>query len=74
MNIYSCVDNTNIDKIIALFNSVYINANVEKKENLRFFLLVDNIPENIPFIPEYLENKLDIRKKNIKIRVNIVLA
>ena len=62
MNIYSCVDNTNIDKIIALFNSVYINANLEKKENLRFFLLVDNIPENIPFIPEYLENKLDIRK------------
>ena len=54
MNIYSCVDNTNIDKIIALFNSVYINANIEKKENLCFFLLVDNIPENIPFIPEYL--------------------
>ena len=33
MNIYSCVDGSNIDKLIILFNSVYINAS--KKEDIR---------------------------------------
>ena len=51
MNIYSSVDNTNIDKIICLFNSVWINSNITRRNELKFFLLVDVIPEQIPYIP-----------------------
>ena len=62
MNIYSSVDGKNIDKIIVLFNSVYINANKEKQSQLKFYLLVDKLPNTLPFIPEYLENILTIKE------------
>ena len=40
MNIYSCIDNKNIDKILVLFYSCYINCSL--KEKLKFYLLVEN--------------------------------
>ena len=62
MNIYSCVDGSNIDKIIILFNSVLVNANKNKVDSLKFYLLTDNIPKELPYIPENLKSKLDIRE------------
>ena len=62
MNIYSSVDGKNIDKLIVLFNSVYINANKEKQSELKFYLLVDKLPDELPFIPEYLEPILQIKE------------
>ena len=44
MNIYSCVDGNNIDKIIVLFNSVYLNSS---NKNLNFYILTDNYTEKI---------------------------
>ena len=40
MNIYSCIDNKNIDKIIVLFYSCYINCS--QKDKLKFYLLVES--------------------------------
>ncbi len=51
MNIYSCVDSNNIDKIIVLFNSCYQNAS--KRDKLNFYLLIDKENDNI-VIPSYL--------------------
>ena len=62
MNIYTSIDGKNIDKIIVLFNSVYINANKEKQSELKFYLLVDKLPDTLPFIPEYLEPILQIKE------------
>ena len=60
MNIYSIVDNTNIDKIITLFNSVYVNAD-NRKDSLKFFLITDEINISKIKIPIKLENKIFIR-------------
>ena len=60
MNIYSTVDSKNIDKILTLFNSVYINAD-ERKDYLKFFLITDQININEIKIPIQLENKVSIR-------------
>ena len=60
MNIYSSVDNTNIDKIICLFYTVYVNTN--KKEDLNFYILTDEIPTNLPYIPDCLANITTIKK------------
>ena len=60
MNIYSTVDGNNIDKIIILFNSVYENSN--NKNDLNFYLLTDKIPDTLPFIPDYLSKKLQIKE------------
>ena len=65
MNIYSSVDNTNIDKIICLFNSVWINSNKDKRDELRFYLLVDKIPEEIPYIPDNIKERLEIKGLNL---------
>ena len=65
MNIYSSVDGKNIDKIIILFNSVYINANKEKQSELKFYLLVDKLPDKLPFIPDYLEPLLEIKELDL---------
>jgi len=62
MNIYSSVDGNNIDKIIVLFNSVLINAESEKKEQLKFYLLVDKLPVELPFIPDELRLILEIKE------------
>ena len=56
MNIYSCVDNNNIDKIFVLFFSVFKNTN--KKDKLKFYLITDDYPK-IP-IPDFLLDKLKI--------------
>lgn len=58
MNIYSCVDNKNIDKIFVLFYSCYLNCS--KKNDLKFFLLIEKEQENIK-IPTPLENKISIK-------------
>ena len=73
MNIYSSVDGKNIDKIIILFNSVYINANQIKKSNLRFFLLVDKLPNKLPLIPDYLVNILEIKELKLDKDWKIIL-
>ena len=63
MNIYSCVDGNNIDKIIILFNSVFLNTKCQ--DSLKFYLLVDFIPEELPYIPNYLKEILTIKKLEI---------
>lgn len=72
MNIYSCIDNTNIDKIIVLFNSCYINCS--NKESLKFYLLIDKrlavilenqiIPSNIKDILQIGYLDMDFLEKN----------
>ena len=74
MNIYSSVDGTNIDKIIVLFNSVLVNANSHKKESLRFYLLVDKLPDTIPYIPKELDDILEIKELELNDRWKRVLA
>jgi len=61
MNIYSSVDGKNIDKIIILFNSVYLNT---KNKNLKFYLLIDKFPDSMPNIPSYLKDLLTIKEIN----------
>lgn len=58
MNIYSTVDFKNIDKIIALFNSVLINSS---KNDLKFYILTDKI-EELPFIPDKIKEILTIKE------------
>lgn len=57
MNIYTCVDKDNIEKIMVLFYSCLINCS--KKEDLKFYLLIDE-PTNYK-IPKIFENKLKIK-------------
>jgi len=57
MNIYSCVDSKNIDKILVLFKSCYYNSS--EKDKLKFYLLVDELNTNIKNPPEL---KLEIRQ------------
>lgn len=59
MNIYSCVDYKNIDKLIVLFNSCYLNC--LEKNTLKFYILTDNENYEKPFIPKYLENIITIK-------------
>ena len=61
MNIYSCVDGNNIDKIIVLFNSVYVNSS---NKNLKFYILTDKYTEKITSIPKYLDNIINIKQLN----------
>lgn len=59
MNIYSCVDSKNIDKIITVFLSCYINSS--DKENLNFYLLIDYMIEKDELdklIPDILKIKI----------------
>lgn len=62
MNIYSSVDGQNIDKIITLFNSVYINAS---NKDIKFYLLIDKFPKELPYIPDYINNILIIKEVNM---------
>lgn len=61
MNIYSCVDSKNIDKIIVLFYSCYINSS--KKDKLNFYLLIDE-EVNFNDIPSCLNLKIKVIKLN----------
>lgn len=61
MNIYSCIDSKNIDKILILFYSILINN--KKKEKLKFYLLIDKL-ENV-VIPNFFKDILFIKEFNI---------
>ena len=61
MNIYSCVDSKNIDKLIVLFYSCFLNST--NKQSLRFYIITDDDSYNIN-IP--LELKELITIKSIK--------
>lgn len=56
MNIYSCVDFKNIDKIFVLFYSIY--KNTKNYDKLNFFIITDKMPTKN--IPEFLKGKLKI--------------
>lgn len=60
MNIYSTVDNRNLDKIICMFNSVYENCS--DTTELKFFIITDKISVDLPYIPNYLKNILEIKE------------
>ena len=62
MNIYSSVDGQNIDKIITLFNSVYLNAS---NKDIKFYLIIDKYPKDLPYIPDYIKNILIIKEINM---------
>jgi len=65
MNIYSCVDIKNIDKIFIVFTSCYLNAS--NSDKLKFYLLVDeefSYDEIKNKIPIFLQNKLHIKSLN----------
>ena len=63
MNIYSCIDNKNIDKILVLFYSCYINCS--QKEKLKFYLLVENDFDYHQLeIPKILKDILFIKSLN----------
>lgn len=63
MNIYSCIDNKNIDKILVLFYSCYVNCS--QKDKLKFYLLVENEfdYQNLK-IPAVLKDILTIKALN----------
>lgn len=58
MNIYSCIDNKNINKIFVLFYSCYLNCS--NKNEIKFFLLIEKEQDDIK-IPSFLENKIFIK-------------
>lgn len=64
MNIYSCIDNKNIDKIYVLFYSCYTNCS--DKSKIKFYLLLEN-EFNIDElkIPDFLKDKLFIKHLDI---------
>ena len=55
MNIYSIVDHTNLEKIIIMFNSVYLNSS---SKNLNFYILTDKEQTEFIKIPGYLNLKI----------------
>lgn len=66
MNIFSCIDNKNIDKIFVLFYSCFLNCS--KKENLKFYILVEQPYQgSIPFI---FRNNLIIRNIDKEFLIN----
>lgn len=57
MNIYSCVDSDNINKIFVLFYSIFNNT--KHFDKLNFYIITDNhIKEDIP---DFLKDKLSIK-------------
>ena len=60
MNIYSSVDSKNIDKIIVLFYSCYINSS--NKNNLKFYIITDeDYDKKIVKIPDILLKIIEIK-------------
>lgn len=57
MNIYSCIDSKNIEKIFVLFYSVY--ENTKNYDKLNFYIITDLEPTIE--IPKFLKNNLKIR-------------
>lgn len=61
MNIYSCIDSKNVEKIFILFKSLVMNS---KNIDFNFFLLINDT--SIKFnIPDFLKDKILIKKFNI---------
>tara|TARA_B100000161_G_C33549465_1_gene414653 strand:- start:1422 stop:2243 length:822 start_codon:yes stop_codon:yes gene_type:complete len=56
MNIYSCVDVLNIEKIFVLYYSIY--KNTKNYDKLRFYIITDEKPKSK--IPEFLRGKLKL--------------
>jgi hypothetical protein len=46
MNIYSCIDYINIDKILTVFSSCWENCSPQYRNKLKFHLLVDKLENN----------------------------
>lgn len=59
MNIFSCIDNNNIEKIFILFYSCYKNC--KNKDHLKFYILTENPIDSSMKIPEFLKDILTIR-------------
>ena len=57
MNIYSCVDSINIDKIYVLFYSIY--KNTDRFNDLKFYVITDS--NNIKEVPLFLKEKVKIK-------------
>jgi lipopolysaccharide biosynthesis glycosyltransferase len=70
MNIYSSVDSGNLDKIIILFYSCYINANKKRRDELKFYILSDN--NILPELPDELKGKVFIKKLDLDERWEII--
>lgn len=62
MNIYSCIDLVNIEKIFVLYYSIYVNSSNYFDYN--FYLLVDNDPKDVK-IPLFLKDRIKIKKFEI---------
>ena len=70
MNIYSCVDGNNIDKIFVLFNSVFLNSS---NKDLKFYILIDKYNSSITNVPKNLENIINIKTLNLDNKWNNIL-
>jgi lipopolysaccharide biosynthesis glycosyltransferase len=46
MNIYSCVDHDNIDKVLTVFYSCWKNTTPVRRKNLHFYILTDDNPNH----------------------------
>lgn len=57
MNIYSCVDSNNIDKIYVLYYSIYKNTKDFNK--LNFYVITDS--NNIKEVPNFLKDRIKIK-------------
>ena len=59
MNIYSCIDLINIEKIFVLYYSIYLNSSNFFDYN--FYLLVDDDPKDV-IIPSFLRGRIKIEQ------------
>lgn len=69
MNIYSCVDSDNIDKIFVLYYSIFLNCDDFLK--YKFFLLTDRTDIDVPY---FLKKQLKIKKFEIDDRWKEVIS
>lgn len=59
MNIYSCVDSKNIDKIFVLFYSCFLNST--NKDSLKFYIVTDSNSYDISNIPNNIKHIIKIK-------------
>ena len=59
MNIYSCVDSKNIDKIFVLFYSCFLNTT--NKDSLKFYIVTDRNSYDISNIPNNIKHIIKIK-------------
>lgn len=58
MNIYSCIDSTNMEKILILFYSIIVNT--KNIDDIKFYLIVDKLYDFD--IPDIIKCRLHIKK------------